>query len=64
MSGSCVELRDDSDQELWITEELISHMGSSKTTKLQGRMNWAHPLLPLLPLETAGIAGIATDDAF
>ena len=29
VSGSCVELIDDSDQELWITEELIlKHIGS------------------------------------
>ena len=37
VSGSCVELSDDGDQELWITEELIlKHIGKLKDNKAAG----------------------------
>ena len=41
-SGTCVELSDDGDQELWITEELIvSHIGKIKENKATGTDDWA-----------------------
>ena len=52
MSGSCVELSDDIDQELWITEKLIlQHIGKLKDNKAAGTdelgLSFNNPLTPI-----------------
>ena len=61
ISCSCVDLSDDTDQELWITEELIlKHIGKLKDNKAAGTDELGSSFIP----ETGRIASVATDDAF